>query len=131
MPKKVSVVSADTKKQLAKEFVGLILPRVLSGYTDNLDSIIKDLRLSLGFGGKQKNSKVVADLLAHNEALMAKILSGGPALVIEKFFVDALVEEFSEEDLRQAVFQERFTVKFGGIAARAEAVFKEALGEVT
>ena len=131
MAKKATVVSLDIKRELAKEFVGLVLPRVLETYTGNLESIIENLRAAAGFGSKERNSKHVRDLLKQNEAKMVKILSGEPALAIEKFYVDALSEEFSEEELRNAVFQERFTVKFGGLAARAEAVFAEALGEVT
>ena len=130
MPGKASVVVTDVKRGLAEDFVALILPRVMENYTLELDSIIESLKASLGMGSKQAGSKVIKKLLAENEARMVKVLSGEPAEKIKKFYVEALVAEFTEEDLRMAVFQERFTVKFNGLAARSEAVFKEALGGV-
>lgn len=130
MPDKVSVSVTDVKRALAEEFVSLILPRVMENYTLELETIIQNLKASLGYGSKQAGSKAVKKLLAENEARMVKVLSGEPAEKIKNFYVEALVADFTEEDLRMAVFQERFTVKFNGLAARSEAVFKEALGGV-
>lgn len=130
MPDKVYVVVTDPKRGLAEDFVSLILPRVMENYTLELETIIQNLKAALGVGSKQAGSKTVKKLLAENEARMVKVLSGEPAEKIKKFYVDALVAEFTEEDLRMAVFQEQFTVKFNALAARSEAVFKEALGGV-
>lgn len=134
MAKKSAEAVKATKIAYASEFIGLILPRVMENFTVDLERSIEDLRTSVSFGeshGHTGGAKVAKILLAESEARMEKILTGEPARQIEKFYVDALVEEFTEEELHLASSYERFNVKFGGLAVRAETVLKEALGEAT
>ncbi|QGZ16221.1 hypothetical protein Hena1_00450 [Erwinia phage Hena1] len=130
MAKRTAEQIEVSKTELANEFMSLVLPRVMESYTETLESSLENLRAVQFLSIKKADAKPVEELLVKQEAKMAKILSGEPAEAIRKFYVAELVAGFSEEELQMAVLQERFTVKFTGLTARAESVLKEALGEV-
>lgn len=130
MAKRTAEQIDKSKTELAIEFMSLVLPRVMESCTEDLESSLENLRAIQVMAIKKADAKPVEELLVKQEAKMAKILTGEPAQAISNFYVAELVAGFSEEELQMAVTQERFTIKFTGLTARAEAVLKEALGEV-
>lgn len=125
--------SAETihaaKVALAEQFMEIVLPRVMEQYSTNLDTLLEHLRAVKMLGVKDEDTIAAGKLLEENEVKMARLLSGETTEKMREFYVNSLVDSASEEELKLAVLQEGFTVKFNGITALSEAVLMEAIRE--
>lgn len=129
MAKKTAEQILESKRDLAGEFISLMLPRLLNSISEDLQKTLDHLNSLRVMSIKETDTASVDDLIAKTKEKLDRILTGEPADKIREFYVEALVEEFTEEELQFAVLSERFNIKFNGLTARAESVLKEALGE--
>ncbi|AFC21318.1 hypothetical protein GAP31_136 [Cronobacter phage vB_CsaM_GAP31] len=112
-------------EQLARDFVGLVFPRLINQFSEQTQYEIEAMR-QMKSGAKdpafekELNAAQVRLKKALSEEVMQKVMDKMVAL---------LKEALEPHELAYAIYQERITIKISGIAAQLETAFVEALGE--
>lgn len=112
-------------EDLAKNFVGLIFPRLINQFNENTQYQIEALRQ---LKEKSKDPAVNKELNEAQTRLKNAMSESAMSSVMEKTEA-LLIEALTVEELAYAIFHETTTIKISGIAAQLETAFREAVGE--
>lgn len=115
-------------EQLAREFVGLVFPRLINQFTEQTQYQIEALKQMKAGARKGQDAAMEKELNAA-QVKLKKALSEEVMQKVMDTMVDLLKEALTPHELAYAIYQERITIKISGIAARLETAFEEALGE--
>ena len=125
----VSVDKDAVTKSLAREFVGLVFPRMISDFANQVQANIEAIKLLSKNSKGGSLGKDFANELKEHQKKFSKILSAEVQEKVVDKMVGLLAEELTAEELSYAIFQEKITIKITGVAARLETAFQEAIGE--
>ncbi|WNT48179.1 hypothetical protein SPLA5a_PHROGS00096 [Salmonella phage SPLA5a] len=115
-------------EQLAREFVGLVFPRLINQFTEQTQYQIEALKQMKAGARKGQDAAMEKELNAA-QVKLKKALSEEVMQKVMDTMVDLLKEALTPHELAYAIYQERITIKISGIAAQLETAFEEALGE--
>lgn len=133
MSEEVELVSSEElveqaeRRLFAKEYVGMIFPRMISEVAGNTQAQIENIRLMRN--SKKKTDAGLNDELKDFEAKLKKMLSEEVLTEVTEKMVDLLAESLTAQELLQAIYHERITIKISGVAARLDDIFNEALNK--
>lgn len=115
-------------EQLARDFVGLIFPRLINQFSEQAQFQIDAIKQMKAGAKKDKDFAMEKELNAA-QIRLNKVLSEEVMQKVMDSMVLLLKENLSPHELAYAIYQERITIKINGIAAQLETAFEEALGE--
>lgn len=116
------------KEQLAREFVGLIFPRLINSFTEQSHLQLQAMRQMKEGARKGKEFGLEKEINEAQDKLKKALSEEVMQKVMDKMSL-LLEEELTAEELAYAIYQEKITIKISGIAAQLESAFEEAVGE--
>ncbi len=112
-------------QELAKNFVGLIFPRLINQFNENTQYQIEALREMK----ERSNDPALNKELNEAQARLKNAMSESAMTSVMEKTEAMLVDTLTVEELAYAIFHETTTIKISGIAAQLETAFREAVGE--
>lgn len=119
----------ENKQELAREFISLILPRMLGQFTETLQFFIESSKQVESSKLNKESQKKAFESLKQKEEELKKVLSQDFYDKLSEKLVPLFCDSLTEDELRSAINHERLTIKISSIAENMEVLFKEVLGE--
>uniref|UniRef100_A0AAU8GEQ4 Uncharacterized protein n=1 Tax=Salmonella phage vB_SEnST11_KE22 TaxID=3161173 RepID=A0AAU8GEQ4_9CAUD len=124
----LETIMLNDHEQLARDFVGLVFPRLINQFTEQAQFQIEAMKQMKAGARKGKDFGMEKELNAA-QLKLKKALSEEVMQKVMDSMVQLLKEALTPHELAYAIYQERITIKISGIAAQLETAFEEALGE--